>query len=302
MPGYLFVPMKFSKQLATAIKTNVSQALAEDLGAGDVTAGIICESAVAEATILARQPMVMSGQPWVSETFSQMAPEISIDWEYEDGNHINENTEICVIRGAARAILGAERTALNFLQLLSATATLTSQYVAAVAGTSAKVLDTRKTIPGLRQAQKYAVRCGGGDNHRLGLYDAILLKENHIMSAGGIAEAISEARRHEKNGSIEIEVESISEMRTALTANVDRILLDNFNIKELQEAVEINEREGIPPAALEASGGITLDNIRSIAKTGIDYISVGALTKNIKAIDLSMRFRFAKPDADLGSQ
>jgi len=298
VPGYLLVPMKFSKQLATAIKTNVSQALAEDLGTGDATAQIICESAVAEATILSRQPMVMSGQPWVSETFCQMAPEISIDWEYEDGNHINENTEICVIRGAARAILGAERTALNFLQLLSATATLTSQYVAAVAGTSAKVLDTRKTIPGMRQAQKYAVRCGGGDNHRFGLYDAILLKENHIMSAGGIAEAISEARRHVKNGSIEIEVESISEMRTALTANVDRILLDNFNIKELQEAVEINEREGIPPAALEASGGITLDNIRSIAKTGIDYISVGALTKNISAIDLSMRFQLAEPDAD----
>jgi len=284
--------MSITDQLTAAIIGDVSEILAEDVGSGDVTAEIVDESAMAEAIVVAREPMTMAGQPWVNEVFAQLDPNIVVEWMYNDGDHVNADSELCVIRGLARAILTGERSALNFVQFLSATATLTARYVSAIEGTSVQILDTRKTIPGLRHAQKYAVRCGGGNNHRIGLYDAVLIKENHIISAGGIDAAIASARQRHKELPIEIEVESVAEMREALAAGADRILLDNFDIEDLQRAVEINQKEGHPPADLEASGGISLENIYEVAETGVDYISVGALTKDVNAIDLSMRFRY----------
>ena len=203
---------------------------------------------------------------------------------------LDADTTVCKLRGPARPILTAERTALNYLQLLSATATTTAKYVAAVAGTECRILDTRKTVPGLRLAQKYAVACGGGVNHRVGLFDAILIKENHIMSAGGITAAISTARELHPGMPVEIEVESLAELREALAAGVDRMLLDNFSHEMLRDAVAINRTEGEPPAELEASGGVMIEAVREIAETGVDYVSVGALTKNVSAVDLSMRF------------
>jgi nicotinate-nucleotide pyrophosphorylase (carboxylating) len=241
--------------------------------------------------------MTMAGQPWVNEVFSQLDSRIVVEWMYNDGDHVREDAELCIIRGPARPILTGERSALNFVQFLSATATLTARYVNAVKGTSAQVLDTRKTIPGLRHAQKYAVRCGGGSNHRIGLYDAVLIKENHIISAGGIDAAIASARQRHKELPVEIEVESVAEFREALAAGADRVLLDNFDIEDLQRAVDINQKEGHPPADLEASGGITLDNIYQVAETGVDYISVGALTKDVNAVDLSMRFNYERPES-----
>lgn len=284
--------MSNSEQLSSAIVDNVAAALAEDIGSGDITAALIPGDANAEAIIYARDAMTIAGQPWVNEVFDQLNPNVSVEWLYNDGDHVSADSEICIIRGSARAILSGERTALNFLQLLSATATTTARYVAAVSDTKARILDTRKTIPGLRHAQKYAVRCGGGNNHRIGLFDAILIKENHIISSGGIDIAIRLARQQQSGLPVEIEVESISELREALAAGADRLLLDNFDIADLQLAAEINQTEGNPPADLEATGGVTIDNIRSIAETGVDYISVGALTKNVSAVDLSMRFRY----------
>ncbi len=284
--------MNIADQHTTAIIGDVSEALAEDVGSGDITAEIIPETSIAEAIVVAREPMTMAGQPWVNEVFVQLDPDIVVEWMYNDGDHIRADAEICIIRGPARAVLSGERTALNFVQLLSATATLTNRYVKAIDGTKARILDTRKTIPGLRHAQKYAVRCGGGNNHRVGLYDAILIKENHIISAGSIAAAVASARSNHGELPVEIEVESVGEMQEALNAGADRLLLDNFDVEDLQRAVEINQREGNPPADLEASGGITLEGIFAIAETGVDYISVGALTKDVKAVDLSMRFRY----------
>jgi nicotinate-nucleotide pyrophosphorylase (carboxylating) len=278
-------------QLAATIVANVSAALQEDLGGGDKTAELVAASAAASAIIICREPMTLAGQPWVDEVFRQIDPDVDIQWLATDGDHLPADAELCVLTGAARALLSGERTALNFLQTLSATATITSRYVNAVAGFKAKILDTRKTLPGLRLAQKYAVRCGAGNNHRVGLFDAILIKENHISSAGGVEPAIRTAKEIHSNMPIEIEVESISELQDALRAGADRLLLDNFDIADLQRAVEINHREGNPPADLEASGGMTLEDVVKVAETGVDYISVGALTKNIKAIDLSMRFR-----------
>jgi len=281
-----------AEQLAAVIARDVRAALAEDIGGGDVTAQLIAGNAQAKAIVIAREPMVMAGQPWVSEVFRQLDSDISIEWMCNDGDCVHAESEICILTGPARPILTGERTALNFLQLLSATATTTARYVRAIRGTRARILDTRKTIPGLRQAQKYAVRCGGGSNHRMGLFDALLIKENHIISAGGIAAAVAAAKATHAELPVEIEVESIRELREALAAGADRLLLDNFDVEDLQRAVEINRTEGKPPADLEASGGITLGNIFEIAETGIDYISVGALTKDVKAADLSMRFRF----------
>jgi len=284
--------MTNSDQLSAAIIDNVSAALGEDLGSGDITAGLIAESATAEAIIVARDAMTMAGLPWVNEVYHQLNSDVAVEWLCNDGDRISADSEICIIRGSARSILSGERTALNFLQSLSATATTTARFVAAVAGTKAQILDTRKTIPGLRLAQKYAVRCGGGNNHRIGLYDALLIKENHIISSGGIAAAVNAARQQHNDLPVEIEVESLRELHEALAAGADRLLLDNFDIEDLQRAVEINQNEGKPPADLEASGGITLDGIHAIAETGVDYISVGALTKDVKAVDLSMRFRY----------
>lgn len=279
-------------QLAATIITNVSAALQEDLGSGDKTAELVPESTTASAIIICRESMTLAGQPWVDEVYRQLDPEVEIQWLANDGDHLAADAEICVLSGAARSLLSGERTALNFLQTLSATATITSRYVNAVADFKASILDTRKTIPGLRLAQKYAVRCGGGNNHRVGLFDAILIKENHIASAGGVEIAIRTAKEQHSNLPIEIEVESVTELQAALRTGADRLLLDNFDIEDLQRAVEVNHKEGNPPAELEASGGLTLEKIVKVAETGVDYISVGALTKNVDAIDLSMRFRY----------
>jgi nicotinate-nucleotide pyrophosphorylase (carboxylating) len=278
-------------QLKTEISNNVKFALREDVGDGDVTGQLIDPAKTIDASIVTRERMTMAGQPWVDEVCRQVDSSIELHWHCSDGDTVEANTLLCDLKGPARSILTAERTALNFLQLLSATATTTSIYVAATAGTSCRLLDTRKTIPGLRLAQKYAVRCGGGHNHRVGLYDAILIKENHILSAGGIAAAVAAARDLHGSMPVEVEVESLDELREALAAKADRMLLDNFSLDLLEQAVAINRSEGEPAAELEASGGMTLAEIAAVAATGVDYISVGALTKNVSAVDLSMRFR-----------
>lgn len=275
-----------------AIRNNVSAALEEDLGSGDLTADLIPAAATARAIIISREAMTVAGQEWVNDVFRQLDSTVAIEWLCNDGDQITADAEICIITGPARAILSGERTALNFLQLLSATATRTAKFVQAAAGTNVRVLDTRKTVPGLRLAQKYAVRCGGGENHRIGLFDALLIKENHIISAGGIEAAVSAAKKMHQGLAIEVEVESITEVREALSAGADRLLLDNFDIADLQRAVDVNQEEGRPPADLEASGGITLETIAAIAETGVSYVSIGALTKDLTAIDLSMRFRY----------
>ncbi|HSM32339.1 MAG TPA: carboxylating nicotinate-nucleotide diphosphorylase [Woeseiaceae bacterium] len=269
----------------------VAAALAEDIGDGDLTAALIDEDEVAGATIVAREALVLAGHPWATEVFRQLDERIQTDWYIEDGQRAEADDVICKLVGPARALLTGERTALNFLQTLSGTATLTARYVAAVAGTRARVLDTRKTLPGLRQAQKYAVRCGGADNHRAGLYDAILIKENHVRSAGSITEALRRAQAAKDDVLVEVEVESLDELREALDAGAARILLDNFSLDDLREAVSINSGYGYVAAELEASGNVGLDTIRDIAETGVDYISTGAITKNVRAADLSMLFR-----------
>lgn len=284
--------MNNSDQLTAVVTDNVRRALEEDLGTEDLTANLVAESANARAIVIAKETMTMAGQLWVNEVFRQLNTDVAVQWLSNDGDQVPADAEICIITGPARAILSGERTALNFLQTLSATATITARYVHEVSGTKARILDTRKTIPGLRLAQKYAVRCGGGNNHRIGLFDALLIKENHIISCGGIAAAVTTAKNNHPELPVEIEVESVSELREALVAGADRLLLDNFDIEDLQRAVEINQTEGAPPADLEASGGITIGSLRSIAETGVDYISVGALTKDINAIDLSMRFHY----------
>ncbi len=282
--------MNIDEQLRAAIHKNVADALAEDIGDGDLTANLVPEDSNASASIFARENAIMAGRPWVDEVYLQLDPDIRIEWRMSDGDRIAENTVLCEIGGPARTILSGERTALNFLQTLSATATVTAGYVAALQGTDTRILDTRKTVPGLRLAQKYAVRCGGGVNHRLGLFDAILIKENHILSAGSISNAINAALESAADVMIEIEVESLDELREALDAGAKRLLLDNFSLNDLRAAVEINRAKGVPSAELEASGGLTLDHLRQVAETGVDFISVGAITKNIRAIDLSMRF------------
>ena len=278
-------------QLKIEITRNVRFALREDVGDGDVTGELIPEANIAEATILTRERVTIAGQPWVDEVCRQVDAAIEVTWHCSDGDTVDANTVLCDLTVSARSILTAERTALNFLQLLSATATTTGRYVAETAGTECRLLDTRKTIPGLRLAQKYAVRCGGGLNHRVGLYDAILIKENHILSAGGIGAAVSAAHEMRPGMPVEVEVETLDELREALTAKADRMLLDNFPIDLLNQAVAMNRDEGKPPAELEASGGMTLSEIAAVAATGVDYISVGALTKNVSAVDLSMRFK-----------
>lgn len=280
-----------SEQVKASIGPGVAAALAEDVGAGDLTASLIAADAVVGAQIIARAPLVVCGEAWVNEVFRQLDESIVIDWYVGDGGRAAADDIICKLVGPARALLTGERTALNFLQTLSATATTTAAYVAAIAGTGAQVLDTRKTIPGLRLAQKYAVTCGGGHNHRAGLFDAILIKENHIKSAGGIAAALEAAMKKHDDVLIEVEVENHEELVQALDAGAARILLDNFTIDELREAVARNQEYGYVAAELEASGNVTLETIRTIAETGVDYISTGALTKNVSAADLSMLFR-----------
>ncbi len=269
----------------------VAAALAEDVGAGDLTASLVDADVVVGAQIIARQPLVLCGEAWADEVFRQVDAGIVVDWYVGDGGRAGTGDVICKLVGPARSLLTGERTALNFLQTLSATATTTAAYVAAIDGTNARVLDTRKTIPGLRLAQKYAVTCGGGHNHRVGLFDAILIKENHIKSAGSITAALQAAADGHDDVLIEVEVENLDELHEALDAGAARILLDNFSLEDLATAVEINRGYGIVAAELEASGNVTLETIRAIAETGVDYISTGAITKNIAAVDLSMLFR-----------
>ena len=279
------------QSLEEVIQVNVRDALAEDIGGGDLTAALVDPKEVAGAKIIARQSLVLAGHPWATEVFRQLDETILVDWYIEDGECAEADDVICKLVGPARPLLSGERTALNFLQTLSATATTTAKYVAAIEGTDTRLLDTRKTIPGLRHAQKYAVRCGGGGNHRVGLYDAILIKENHIRSAGSITTALQRAREVGSDVLVEVEVESIEELKEALDAGATRILLDNFSLSNLREAVSTNADYGYARAELEASGNVTLDTLPQIADTGVDYISTGALTKNIHAADLSMLFR-----------
>lgn len=280
-----------SDELQAAIHKNVADALAEDIGEGDLTSGLVDPETVVGATIIARETLVLAGQHWVDEVYARLDDSIVIDWYISDGQSASADDVICKLVGPAPALLKGERTALNFLQTLSATATTTAEYVSTIRGTGARILDTRKTLPGLRQAQKYAVRCGGGENHRFGLYDAVLIKENHIRSAGSIAAALQRASESGIDAMIEIEVESHPQLLEALDAGATRILLDNFTLDALRQAVATNNEYGYARADLEASGNVTLDNIRAIAETGVDFISTGALTKNVRAIDLSMLFR-----------
>jgi len=266
----------------------VSRALLEDVGTGDVTARLIAADATAHARVLCRDAAVICGAAWFDETFRQLDPAVQVRWQVRDGASVEPDTVLCELGGPARALLTGERTALNFLQLLSGTATVTARYVAAVAGTGCHILDTRKTLPGLRTAQKYAVRCGGGQNHRFGLYDRVLVKENHIAAAGSIEAAVRNARQQSPGLLVEVETENLGDVAGALAAHCDIILLDDFPLATLREAVKLN-RAAPRPAQMEASGGVSLEKVAAIAATGVDFISVGGLTKHVQAVDLSMR-------------
>lgn len=270
------------------IKSDVRRAIEEDLGSGDVSAELLPPALCVEAEIITREPMLVCGQAWVNEVFQQIDKTSQITWHVKEGQWLDSPQSLCHITGKARSILTAERSALNFLQTLSATATQTYHYIQKLKGSATRLLDTRKTLPGLRFAQKYAVRCAGGVNHRLGLYDAYLIKENHIKSCGSITAAIQQAREAGKHLFIEVEVENLIELKEALAAEPDRILLDNFSPAMLVEAVNMNTAK---KSTLEASGGITLENIAEVARSGVDFISVGAITKSIQAIDLSLLVR-----------
>ncbi len=277
--------------LETEILDMVSRALAEDIGGGDRTAALISGEVISEARLVSRSQAIVCGAPWFDKTFHQLDNTINIAWQVGEGEAMHPDQTLCVLRGPARALLTGERTALNFLQTLSGTATIARRYADAVQGTGVKVLDTRKTLPGLRHAQKYAVRCGGCYNHRMGLYDGVLIKENHIRAAGSITAALRAAQDLAADVVlVEIEVRAIEELREALEAGAKRILMDNFTLDNLRWAVAENHGR----AKLEASGGVTLENIRLIAKTGVDFISVGDLTKNIKAVDLTLLFSAAE--------
>lgn len=266
------------------VKHQVRAALEEDIGSGDLTANLVPENRMAHARVIAREPAVLCGCPWFAEVMHHLDASIAIEWRFNDGDDLDVNDVVCSLRGPARQVLSGERTALNFLQLLSGTASVAKVYVSAIEGTGARILDTRKTIPGLRQAQKYAVRCGGAENHRFGLFDAILIKENHILAAGSIASAVTKAKQ--ASCPVEVEVETLDELRQAIAGGADRALLDNFSMDDLRRAVALNDKR----LELEASGNVSMEIVREIAETGVDYISVGALTKNVKAIDFSMRF------------
>jgi nicotinate-nucleotide pyrophosphorylase (carboxylating) len=278
--------------LTDEIGRNVAAALAEDVGSGDLTAQLVPADLLARATIIARENAVLCGSAWFDRCFKTLDAGISIQWTASDGDRIVPNQTLCEISGPARALLTGERTALNFLQLLSGVATKAQQFVDAVAGTHAQIVDTRKTLPGLRLAQKYAVHCGGGGNHRLGLHDAILIKENHILAAGSISAALAEARKVAAASAgrctfIQVEVENLDELQQALAAGAQMILLDNMSLVQMREAVAVTAGR----AVLEASGNVSLDSVRGIAETGVNRISIGGLTKDVRALDLSMRFQ-----------
>lgn len=280
------------QQLPVEITRSVTDTLKEDLGgsldaANDITASLIPADAINSATIITREHGVFCGQAWADEVFKQLGGRVTIEWHVKDGDRVEPNQTLCTLTGPARDLLTGERNAMNFIQTLSGCATVTAQYAAKIAHTQCRLLDTRKTIPGLRSALKYAVACGGGFNHRIGVFDAYLIKENHIIACGGITQAISKAKELNPGKPVEVETENLDELRQAIEAGADIIMLDNFTIEMMQEAVAINAGQ----AALENSGNVTLDTICEYAETGVDYISVGALTKHIKAMDLSMRFK-----------
>jgi len=275
-----------SEQLRVEIQRNVAASLAEDIGTGDLTARLIPADTDARGRVITREDAVVCGIAWFDATFAALSPSAAVVWHVKDGDRVKANEVLCEIVAGARDLLTAERTALNFLQLLSGTATVTRRFVDAVAGTRAKIVDTRKTLPGLRLAQKYAVRVGGGTNHRVGLYDGILIKENHIMAAGGIRQVVEQARVIAPSGVfIEVEVESLEQLGEALDAGVRMILLDNMTLEQMREAVALTDGR----AELEASGGVILERVRAIAETGVDRISIGSLTKDVTALDLSLR-------------
>lgn len=276
-----------SPELQYAIQRNIEAAIAEDIASGDLTASLVPPNQHAHAILISREPAIICGIPWVEACFTRLAPEATLQWQVSEGAEVSAGKTLCIISGNARQILTAERCALNFLQTLSATATVTARYVAAVQGTKARILDTRKTLPGLRAAQKYAVKTGGGMNQRMGLYDGILIKENHIAAAGSIAAVMQAAIQLSSQASLQIEVESLAQLEEALDAGAQLILLDNFDLASMREAVALNAGRAI----LEASGGVELETVRAIAETGVDRISIGGLTKHVRAIDLSLRFQ-----------
>ena len=279
------------RELPKDLGSQVQTAIREDVGTGDVTAGFVPQHQVAHGRVITREAGVMSGRPWVEEVFRQVDPGVRLRWHANDGERINPQQNLFDVEGNARSILTGERCALNFLQLLSAVATESRRYVDAVAGTGCTILDTRKTLPGLRTAQKYAVLCGGASNHRMGLFDMVLVKENHIVAAGSLTRAVESARRHVPGLKVEVEVETMTQLAEAIAAKPDIILLDNFNLAEMRKAVAFNKEQG-HRAKLEASGNVTLETVREIAQTGVDFISVGGLTKHVRAVDLSMRLEF----------
>ncbi|HDY7509142.1 TPA: carboxylating nicotinate-nucleotide diphosphorylase [Vibrio vulnificus] len=280
------------QQLPIEITRAVADTLKEDLGGSlnadnDVTAALIPAEAMNTATIITREHGVFCGQAWADEVFKQLGGKVTIEWHVKDGDNVEPNQTLCTLTGPARDLLTGERNAMNFIQTLSGCATITAQYAAKIAHTECRLLDTRKTIPGLRSALKYAVACGGGYNHRIGVFDAYLIKENHIIACGGITQAITKAKELQPGKPVEVETENLDELREAIHAGADIIMLDNFTTEMMRQAVEINAGR----AALENSGNVTLDTIAEYAETGVDYISVGALTKHVKAMDLSMRFK-----------
>jgi nicotinate-nucleotide pyrophosphorylase (carboxylating) len=286
--------MKMTSPDMQAIREQVSNALIEDLGgelnaANDITANLIDQSVNAKATIITREPCVVCGIAWANQAFALIDESVSLTWHVKDGDKVDANTVLVSLEGSARAILTAERTALNFLQTLSATATVTAFYAKFLDGSNTKILDTRKTLPGLRHAQKYAVRCGGGQNHRVGLFDAFLIKENHIFSCGNIEKAVSRAKTMMRGKPVEVEVEDLTELEQALRAGADIVMLDNFSNEQIQQAVALNKGQ----CKLEVSGNITDERLASLAKLGVDYISSGALTKHVQAIDLSLRINLS---------
>jgi nicotinate-nucleotide pyrophosphorylase (carboxylating) len=274
----------------------VARALAEDVGAGDLTAALVPAGRSGRASVITREAAVLCGQPWFDEVFRQVEPAVRVWWEATEGDALQPGQRLCRLEGPARGLLTGERTALNFLQTLSGTATVTRRYVEIVAGLPCRILDTRKTVPGLRDAQKYAVRCAGGTNHRMGLYDGILVKENHILAAGSIAAAVAAARASGTAVPVEVEVETLEELREALAAGADMALLDEFGLEDLRAAVALNRGHARGPIKLEASGNVTLETLRDIAATGVDFVSIGSLTKHVRAVDLSMRFEFSPLD------
>ena len=288
MPGF-FVSIMQNDELQSIVYKNVADALAEDIGGGDLTASLIDADAVVGAKIIARQSLVLAGHPWAAEVFRQLDDGIQVDWYIEDGERAEADDVICKLVGPARALLSGERTALNFLQTLSATATTTAAWGEAVAGTGVRLLDTRKTLPGLRHAQKYAVRCGGGENHRSGLYDAILIKENHITAAGSIGQAIRQAREIDAQRTLEIEVETIAQLEEALDAVADVIMLDNFSPEQCKSISEQMNDQGVREhVVLEASGGITFKDLKSWHECGLDVVSTSAINRGVKPLDVSM--------------